>query len=81
MKKTILLAGLLFTIGTSMVSCKKDYVCKCSKTYTTGTGSSTSDFSDYTYKDSRTNAESRCNANEKTGSDIGGDYSINCQIQ
>jgi hypothetical protein len=81
MKKTILIAGLLFTLGASMVSCKKDYTCKCSKTYTSGTGSSTSNYSVYTYKDTKTTAESRCNSNEKTGNDLGGDYSINCQIQ
>ena len=81
MKKTILLAGLLFTVGASMTSCTKDYTCKCSKTYTSGTGSSTQDYSIYTYKDTKTTATSRCNGNETTGSDIGGNYSINCQIE
>jgi hypothetical protein len=81
MKKMILIAGLLFSVGTSIVSCKKDYTCKCSKTYTTSTGSTTHDYSVYTYKDIRTNAESRCNSNASSGSDIGGNYSINCAIQ
>lgn len=81
MKKTILFtAGLLF-IGTSMVSCKKDYTCKCSKTYTSGTGSSTNDHSVYTYNDTRVRAEDRCNDNSETGTDLFGDYSINCKIQ
>ena len=80
-KKTILfVVGLLF-IATSFMSCKKDYTCKCSKTYTSGSGSSTNDHSVYTYKETRTRAESRCNENTTSGSDLGGDYSINCQIQ
>lgn len=81
MKKTILLAGVLIALGTSMVSCKKDYVCQCSKTYTSGSGTSTRDYSKYTYKDTRKRAEDRCNANTASGTDFFGNYSINCQIQ
>ena len=81
MKKIIIAAGVLLCIGTTTTSCKKDYVCKCSKTYTTGSGSSTNDYSNYTYRDSRTRAESRCNENTKSGSDLYGNYSVNCQIQ
>ena len=61
--------------------CKKDYTCRCSKTYTSGSGSSTQNYSVYTYKDTKTTAISRCNANETTGSDLGGNYSINCEIE
>ncbi|MES2567266.1 MAG: hypothetical protein V4565_10390 [Bacteroidota bacterium] len=81
MKKIILVAGVLIAICTTTTSCKKDYKCECSKTYTSSTGTSTHDYSMYTYKDTRKNAESRCNDNTKSGSDFGGDYSINCQIQ
>ncbi len=81
MKKVILVVGVLLAVGTSLVSCKKDYKCECSKTYTSGNGSSTKDYSEYTYKDSRKRAEDRCNANTDSGSDLGGNYSINCQIQ
>ncbi|MBA3706944.1 MAG: hypothetical protein H0W84_13900 [Bacteroidetes bacterium] len=81
MKNTILLAGALLLAATSMVSCKKDYNCTCSKTYTSGSGSTTSDYSHYTYKDSRTRAETRCNANETQGSDLYGNYAINCEIK
>ncbi len=81
MKKVILLSGGLLLMGSVMVSCKKDFVCKCSKTYTTGTGSSTNDYSLHTYKDTRNRAEERCNDNTSSGSDFGGDYAINCQIQ
>ena len=80
MKKTSLVA-IAFIIAASMASCKKDYVCNCSKTYTTGTGSSTKDYSKYTYKDTRTRAEDRCNKNTDSGTDFGGNYSINCAIQ
>lgn len=81
MKKTILLASALLFVGSTMVSCKKDYKCECSKTYSSGTGSTTKDYSFYTYKDTRKRAEDRCNDNTKSGSDLGGNYSINCQIQ
>jgi len=81
MKKTKLIAGALLFIGITMASCQKDYTCSCSKTYTTGNGSNTTNYSVYTYKDSQVNANNRCNANEKTGSDIGGNYSINCEIK
>ncbi|MBA3971834.1 MAG: hypothetical protein H0X46_06750 [Bacteroidetes bacterium] len=81
MKKSILgIAALLF-IGTSMVSCKKDYRCQCTKTYTSGTGSSSSNYSVYTYDDTRRRAEERCNDNTSTGSDLGGNYSVNCAIE
>lgn len=81
MKNTILAVCALLFAGTTMVSCKKDYTCKCSKTYTSGSGSSTQDHSIYTYKDTRKRAEDRCNDNSETGSDLGGNYSINCEIQ
>jgi hypothetical protein len=75
----ILLAGIVAaTILTT--GCKKDYNCQCSKTYTTGSGSNTQNYSVYTYDDTKTTAISRCNGNEKTGSDLGGNYSINCEI-
>ena len=81
MKKLVIAAGVLLCIGTTTTSCKKDYVCKCSKTYTSGSGTSTSDYSTYTYRENRKRAEDRCNENTKSSSDIFGDYSINCQIQ
>lgn len=80
MKKIILLAGVLLAVGTTVTSCKKDYKCKCSKTYSSGSGSTTNDYSSYIYKDTRARAEDRCNANAETGSDFWGDYSINCAI-
>ncbi|CAN5526809.1 hypothetical protein BH10BAC1_BH10BAC1_19840 [soil metagenome] len=81
MKNSILLAGALLFMGTSMVSCKKDYTCKCSKTYTTGSGTSTSNYSVYTYTDTRKRAEDRCNENAESGTDFWGNYSVNCAIQ
>ncbi len=81
MKTTIFLGIALFFAAATTTSCKKDYVCECSKTYTGGSGSVTSDYSTYTYNENRKRAEDRCNDNAETGSDIFGDYSINCQIQ
>lgn len=81
MKKSILLATFLLTLGVSVTSCKKDYVCKCDKTYSSGTGTSTRDYSQYQFKDTRTRAESRCNEKADSGSDFFGSYSINCQVQ
>ena len=81
MKNAILFAGALLFMGTTMMSCKKNYTCQCSKTYTTGSGSSTQNSSVYTYDDTRKRAEDRCNANTTSGTDLGGNYSVNCQIQ
>jgi len=81
MKKTTLIASALLFIGATMVSCKKDYTCSCSKTYTTGNGTSTTNYSVYTYKDTKSSATSRCNANQSSGNDFGGNYSINCEIK
>ncbi len=81
MTPTILASAALCLFVLSMESCKKDYTCKCSKTYTSGTGSTTIDYSVYTYKDTRARAETRCNENTKSGSDLFGNYSINCQIK
>lgn len=80
MKKIIsAIMGLIF--AATMTSCKKDYVCKCSKTYTTGTGTNTTNYSQFTYRENRVRAEERCNENASDGTDIFGNYSINCQIQ
>ena len=81
MKNSILIVAALLFVGTSMVSCKKDYTCKCSKTYTSGNGTTTSNYSIYTYNDNRKRAEDRCNANTTTSRDLGGDYTVNCAIQ
>lgn len=80
MKNTILLAGALF-VAMFTVSCKKDYTCECEKTYTSGSGSTTRNYSVYTYKDTRTRAETRCNENTSSGTDLGGNYAINCAIK
>lgn len=64
-----------------MASCKKDYTCQCTKTYTSGSGSTTQNYSTYTYKDTKPRAVDRCNSNETTGSDVFGNYSVNCDIR
>jgi hypothetical protein len=82
MKRRILLVAVI-ALGamTTMVSCKKDYQCKCDRTYTKPNGSGTVEDGIYTYKDSRVKAEKRCNDNERQGSDILGDYTVDCEIK
>ncbi|MES2681438.1 MAG: hypothetical protein V4635_16195 [Bacteroidota bacterium] len=79
MKKIALTIIALFTL--SLSSCKKDYVCQCSKVRTSGGNTLTTEDGKYTFKDTRTRAESRCADQEKTDSDILGDYSRECEIQ
>ncbi len=79
MKKLILMSGVFLALA-SMTSCKKEFRCECDKTYTDAGGSTTQNYSNYTYKDNRVDAEGKCSANEKTGSDLGGPYTINCSI-
>jgi hypothetical protein len=80
LKKTMLAAGVLFFVASSLSSCKKDYKCSCTKTYTSGTTTTSKDYSEYTYKDTRNRAENRCNDNTSTGTDLGGNYAVNCEI-
>ena len=79
MKKLILMA----TVALSMcvVSCKKDYTCECKITRTSGGNTLTTEDGDYTFKDTRARAESRCNDQESAGTDGLGDYTRDCQIK
>lgn len=79
MKKTVIAFIALITL--SLGACKKDYTCECTKTRTAGSSTLITDDGTYKFKDTRTRAESRCNDQEKTGSDIGGDYVRNCEIK
>ena len=82
MKKIILAAGCLFIMAATTSSCKKDYTCKCTKTVTVGSTSTTTDYSVYTYRENLKRAEDRCNDNDGSGTDIlGNTYTINCDIQ
>lgn len=80
MKTLFITAGVLLTVA--FTSCKKDYTCQCQMTRTSSNGSSfTSNDGTYTFKDSRTRAESKCNEQESAGTDAAGAYSRDCQIQ
>lgn len=79
MKKLMILVAAL-GLGATMASCKKDYTCKCTKTYTGSSTVVTSDDGQYTYKETKPKAIERCDGNDKTGSDIGGSYTRNCDI-
>lgn len=81
MKKLIILVAAL-GLGGAMTSCKKDYVCKCSKTYTKANGSTTTDADgQYTFKDTKPRAADRCNEQEGSGSDLSGSYTRDCEVQ
>ena len=79
MKNKIIVLGLAI-LATSLFSCKKDYTCKCSKIYTGSVGSVTVNDGTYTFKDNKVRAADKCNQQETTGSDLGGDYSRQCDI-
>lgn len=80
MKKIIILTAAV-TLGVTFTSCKKDYICKCTKTYTGNSSTTTTDDGQYTYKETKRKAIERCDANDKTSSDIFGNYARNCDIQ
>ena len=79
MKKLAIATIALFAL--SFGSCKKDYVCECEITRSNNGNSTTKSDGEYTFTDTRTRAESRCNDQSKAGSDIIGDYTRNCQIK
>jgi hypothetical protein len=79
MKKSIIAAIALLTLG--FASCKKEYKCECQKTRTGSSASVTTDDGNYTFKDTRARAESRCNDQEGTGTDGLGSYSRDCEIR
>ncbi len=79
MKSKITLIALAI-VATTMFSCKKEYTCKCSKIYTTSSGSVTYDDGSYVLKDNEARAGDQCNKQEGTGSDLRGDYTRECDI-
>ncbi|MEO8759724.1 MAG: hypothetical protein ABI388_01820 [Bacteroidia bacterium] len=79
MKKLMIAAGLLLSIG--FASCKKNYVCECSKTRTSGGTTVTTVDQDYTFDDTKAGATSRCNSQQGAGSDGFGAYTRNCDIK
>jgi hypothetical protein len=79
MKNLVIAASVLVMFG--LTSCKKDYVCECKITRTQNGSTLTTEDGEYTFKDKRTRAESRCNDEEKSGSDAFGDYTRDCQIK
>lgn len=82
MKNLIILVAALGLSG-AMTSCKKEYVCKCTKTFTKSNGSTNSEpDGQYTFKDTKVRAADRCNQEEGVGSDvINGEYTRDCEIQ
>ncbi len=79
MKKIVLIGGVLLSI--SLTSCRKDYVCRCNKTYTSGTGTNLDNYALYPYNDTKRKAEDRCHTNNLNSADFDGGYSIDCEIE
>jgi hypothetical protein len=79
MKNKIVLIALAI-VASSMFSCKGEYTCKCSKIYNTDNGSVTYDDGSYILKDNEARAGDQCNKQERTGTDLGGDYSRQCEL-
>ena len=71
-----MLTVLIF--AATLSSCKKNYTCTCTKAYS-GTSMYTSDVT-YTYKDTKKNAEDKCQQNKTSGSDTYGNYEVTCNI-
>jgi hypothetical protein len=71
------LFAVLAIVATTMTSCKKDYTCKCQRTYAGNNGSLTVDDGTYVFKDNKAKATSRCNDQETSTND----YTRNCSIQ
>jgi hypothetical protein len=61
-------------------SCSKEYVCHCHKLYEGINSTVQVNDGEFVYRDSETQARMRCNAEEKTGSDAGGNYSRECEL-
>jgi hypothetical protein len=81
MKNSILVTGAVIIMAATMMSCKKDYTCECTKTRTDGSSSVSTKESVTVFKDNKKRATERCNDMESSGSDLLGTYSIDCQIK
>jgi hypothetical protein len=79
MKK--LLPSILVLTALAFVSCKKDYKCECTKTRTLAGSTLITQDGSYTFKEIRTRAETRCNQEESTGTEVAGDFIRTCTIQ
>ena len=78
--KTKIMIIALAVIATTMISCKSDYTCNCSKVRISSSGVTTltSDGS-YTFHTSKGSASTECNAQEHAGTDSTGNYYRQCQ--
>lgn len=79
--KTIVLGVFIAFGATTMVSCKKEYNCKCEKTWVGNNGSITKDDGVYQYNATKVKAVKLCNDREETGTDILGSWTRNCEIE
>jgi hypothetical protein len=74
--KTFTVIITVLSFAGTVSSCKKNYTCTCTKTYS---GSSAYNVnSTYTYKDNKKEADDKCKKNETSGSDNYGAYNVSC---
>ena len=80
MKKVLF--ALVVLSGFTLTSCKKNYICECTKVRTDSDGNrnSASD-GNYSFNESRIRAEKKCNDLEDSGTDAFGNYARACDIQ
>ena len=82
-KKTRLSTTLaLMLMIVFITSCEKNYNCECKRTYTKSNGDTyTESDGNYTFKDTRVRAKSRCNEQEGSGSNLYGTYTRDCELK
>ena len=75
MKKSVIVIVALFTL--SLASCKKEYKCECKKTFTSGSSAVITSDGEYTFKDTKARAKSRCEDQESAQNG----YTRDCEIK
>lgn len=79
MKKAIIFSMVLTAFA--VVSCKKDYICGCTTTTTSGSGTVTGS-GDTTFTDiTKSDAETKCNSFESSGSFGGYSWDTDCELK
>lgn len=79
MKKIVLFSVIIS--GLALISCKKDHLCACTTT-TTASGNTSTVSYDTTLTDlSQSDAETRCNSLESSGSFGGYSWDTNCELK
>jgi len=78
MKKVLLVAAVACM---AMTSCKKNYTCECTTTYTGGGGSTTPFVGSTTINDTKSKAEDACNSMDQTSTAGSITSTTDCKIK